>query len=230
MCGRFTLRSSANVIAEQFSVFEIPELHARFNIAPSQPVPVIRQQPDFRTLSMLRWGLVPSWAKDPKIGNSLTNARSETVASKPAFRSAFRKRHCLIVADGFYEWQRSKSQTQPFYIHRCDDLPFAMAGLWESWEGVGELLETCSIVTTEANELMRPIHDRMPVIVGPNDYAAWLDPAQDGGDSVLGLLKPYAGDDFEAYTISTRVNSTRNNGPELIERTDPQRRERSLFD
>jgi putative SOS response-associated peptidase YedK len=231
MCGRFTLRSPASVIAEQFSVFEIPDLHARFNIAPSQQVPVVRQtNPDTRTLSMLKWGLVPSWAKDTKTGNSLTNARSETVASKPAFRSAFKKRRCLIVADGFYEWQRTEKQKQPYFIHRRDDLPFAMAGLWESWNGEDGPLESCTIVTTEANDLMQPIHDRMPVILGHDDYATWLDPTQEGGDSLLRLLKPYAGDDFETYTISTRVNSPRNQGPELIDRTDPQQRERSLFD
>jgi putative SOS response-associated peptidase YedK len=231
MCGRFTLRSPASVIAEQFSVFEVPDLQARFNIAPSQPVPVVRQQPDSRTLSMFRWGLVPHWAKDISIGNSLTNARSETVASKPAFRSAFKKRRCLIVADGFYEWQRTEKQKQPYFIHRRDDRPFAMAGLWESWDGGEGVTESCTIVTTEANDLMRPIHDRMPVILPQDEYATWLDVSQDGGDSLLEKLKPYAGDDFEAYTISTRVNSPRNDGAELIERIDtPQKRERSLFD
>ena len=232
MCGRFTLRVPASVIAEQFSVLEVPDLQARFNIAPTQPVAAVRQaNPQSRELSMFRWGLVPHWAKDVSIGNSLTNARSETVASKPAFRSAFRKRRCLIVADGFYEWQRSKSRKQPFFIHRRDDRPFAMAGLWESWGGDGGHLETCTIVTTEANDLMRPIHDRMPVIIAPGDYAAWLDQEYDGGDSLLEMLKPYAGGDLEAYTIATRVNSPRNDGPELIERSDPpQSRERSLFD
>ena len=133
MCGRFTLRSPASVIAEEFAVFELPDLQARFNIAPTQPVAVVRQA-EARTLSMLRWGLVPSWAKDVAIGNSLTNARAETVATKPSFRSAFRHRRCLIVADGFYEWQRSVSPKQPYYIRRRDDRPFAMAGLWESWD------------------------------------------------------------------------------------------------
>ncbi len=232
MCGRFTLRVPASVIAEQFSVLEVPELQARFNIAPSQPVSVVREaNPGTRALSMLRWGLVPHWAKDIAIGNSLTNARSETVASKPAFRSAFRKRRCLIVADGFYEWQRSKSRKQPYFIHRRDDRPFAMAGLWENWEADGGLLETCAIVTTEANDLMRPIHDRMPVIIAPDDYAAWLDTSRDGGDSLLDMLKPHQGDDLEAYAIGTRVNSPKNDGPELLERIDPpQARERTLFD
>ncbi len=234
MCGRFTLRSPASVIAEQFSVFDVPELHARFNIAPSQVVPVVRQA-EARTLSMLRWGLVPSWAKDSAIGNSLTNARAETVASKPSFRAAFRRRRCLIVADGFYEWQRIEKHKQPYFIHRRDDRPFAMAGLWESWERGEGVLESCTIVTTEAKELMRPIHDRMPVILGEDDYAMWLDVNQEGGDALLGLLKPYVAgrgeDQMEAYTISTRVNSTRNNGPDLIARVEPSRsNERSLFD
>jgi putative SOS response-associated peptidase YedK len=233
MCGRFTLRSPASIIAEQFSVFEVPELHARFNIAPTQSVPVVRQV-DTRMLSMLRWGLVPSWAKDISIGNSLTNARAETVASKPSFRAAFRKRRCLIVADGFYEWQRTEKQKQPYYIHRRDDRPFAMAGLWESWNGGEGMMDTCTIVTTEANDLMRPIHDRMPVILARDDYETWLHVNQEGGDEVLGLLKPYEArrdeDEMEAFTISTRVNSTRNNGAELIERITPAPSERSLFD
>ena len=230
MCGRFTLRSPASVIAEEFAVFELPELHARFNIAPTQLVAVVRQT-QVRTISMLRWGLVPSWAKDMAIGNSLTNARAETVASKPAFRSAFRRRRCLIPTDGFYEWKRDISPKQPYYIHRRDDLPFAMAGLWECWDGGDGPLETCTIITTEANELMRPIHDRMPVILAANDYSAWLAPGQEGGESLQGLLRPCAEDVLEAYTISTRVNSARNQGPELIERSDPPRsRERSLFD
>jgi putative SOS response-associated peptidase YedK len=167
-------------------------------------------------MSTLRWGLAPRGAKDVAIGNSPTNARSETVASKPAFRSAFRRRRCLIFADGFYEWQRSVSPNQPYYIHRPDDRPFAMAGVRESWDSGDSVLETCAIVTTEANELMRPIHDRMPVIVEAKDYAAWLDPAQEGGDSLLGLRRPYADDDFETYIISTRANSARNQGPILL--------------
>ena len=182
MCGRFTLRAPASVIAEQFSLFEVPWLKPRFNIAPTQPVPVVRMTPQQaapqRQFVFLHWGLVPSWAKDPTIGNRMINARAETVADKPAFRTALRRRRCLIVADGFYEWQTAGKRRQPMFIHIRDDRPLAFAGLWESWEGADHsALESCTILTTAANDLVRPIHDRMPVIVAPEDYADWLDPA-----------------------------------------------------
>jgi putative SOS response-associated peptidase YedK len=235
MCGRFTLRTPASIVAEQFSLFALPQFPARYNIVPSQPVPVVRLGSDpsrpQREFVLLHWGLVPSWAKDAAIGNRLTNARAETAVDKPSFRAAFKRRRCLIVADGFYEWQRITKRPQPFYIHRKDDRPFAMAGLWESWEGAGhDYLESCTIITTEANDLMRPIHDRIPVILDPADYGTWLDPAIENGERITGLLHANDGTDWEAYPVSTAVNNPRNEGPELIERHAPPAAERTLFD
>ena len=234
MCGRFTLRTPASVVAEQFSLFELPQFPARYNIVPSQPVPVVRFDANSslprREFVLLHWGLVPSWAKDASIGNRLTNARAETVVDKPSFRAAFRRRRCMVVADGFYEWQRSGKRAQPYYIRRRDDRPFAIAGLWESWEGAGhDYLESCTLITTEANDLMRPIHDRMPVILDPNDYETWLDPKLEKGESLTGLLRPYTGVDMEAFTVSTAVNNPRNEGPALIEHQTPPV-ERRLFE
>ena len=156
----------------------------------------------------LHWGLVPSWADDPKIGNRMINARAETAADKPSFRTAMRRRRCLIVADGFYEWQTIGKRRQPMYIHMRDGRPFAFAGLWESWEGADHsALESCTILTTSANDLVRPIHDRMPVIIAPADYARWLDPAVQQAEPILPLLRPYPAEEMEAYAVSTRVNS-----------------------
>ena len=181
MCGRFTLRAPASVIAEQFALFEVPPFTARFNIAPTQPVPVIRMRPGpslrarrgSRELVWLRWGLVPGWAKDPAIGSRLINARAETAAEKPAFRTALRQRRCLVAADGFYEWQQAGRTKQPYFIHLRDDRPFAFAGLWEAWEGADHAwLETCTLLTTGPNDVVRPIHDRMPVILPPQAYSS----------------------------------------------------------
>jgi putative SOS response-associated peptidase YedK len=182
MCGRFTLRTPQSVLVKQFALEAEPTLVPRYNIAPSQPIAVVRALSQestaaSRELVKLRWGLVPSWAQDPSIGNQLINARSETAAAKPAFRSAMRHRRCLIPADGFYEWKKIGKQKQPYFIRRPDDKPFAFAGLWDRWtDPEGRPLETCTILTTDANELLRPLHNRMPVIVEPADYAAWLDP------------------------------------------------------
>ena len=200
------------MIAEQFSLFEVPSLRPRFNIAPTQPAPVVRMasQParPQRQFVLLHWGLVPSWADDPAIGNRLINARAETAADKPSFRAALRRRRCLVVADGFYEWQESGKRRQPIFIHMRDDRPFAFAGLWESWEGAAHsALESCTILTTEANDLVRPIHDRMPVIVATKDYGRWLDPAVEKPELVAPLLRPYASESMEAYAVGTRVNS-----------------------
>jgi len=234
MCGRFTLRTPASVIAEQFSLLEVPDLQPRFNIAPSQPVPVVRMdlqyvrptmgtwcpsltkppsqavKPDVpqRQFVFLHWGLVPSWADAPKIGNRMINARAETAADKPSFRTAMRRRRCLIVADGFYEWKTMGKRRQPMFIHLRDGRPFAFAGLWEAWEGAGHsTLESCTILTTAANDLVRPIHDRMPVIVAAADYARWLDPAVQQAEAVAPLLRPYPAEEMEAYAVSPRVNS-----------------------
>jgi putative SOS response-associated peptidase YedK len=239
MCGRFTLRTSASVIAEQFGLFEVPGFAARFNIAPSQPVPVIRMRaeppqgsvkgdsPIFaetkigtvpRELVWLRWGLVPSWAKDPAIGSRLINARAETAAEKPAFRMAMRRRRCLIVADGFYEWQRGGRKKQPYFIHLREDRTFAFAGVWEAWEGADHsTLETCAILTTAANELVSPLHDRMPVILCDACCAAWLDPAVEDPRQLAPLLRPYASDEMQAHPVGDFVNSPTHDSPRCIE-------------
>jgi len=221
MCGRFTLRAPASVVAEQFGVLDAEPLRPRYNIAPTQPVAVVRRGPKStdapRQLVMLRWGLVPSWAKDPKIGNRLINARAETVAEKPAFRSALRRRRCLVAADGFYEWRQAGKARQPYFIHLVDDRPFAFAGLWELWEGPDHtVLETCALITTEANALMASIHDRMPVILSPDDYALWLDPAIQDPKELQPLLRPYPSEAMAAHPVSTHVNNPRNDDPRCV--------------
>jgi putative SOS response-associated peptidase YedK len=231
MCGRFTLRAPASLVAEQFALFDVPPLGPRYNIAPTQPVAVVRpagagvekvtgtsSAASRRQLAWLRWGLVPSWAQDPAIGNRLINARADTAATKPAFRAAMRRRRCLIVADGFYEWQRTGTRKQPYFIRMRDDRPFGFAGLWEAWEGADHsALETCAILTTDANDLMRPIHDRMPVIISPGDYDRWLDPAIEKPEQVADLLRPYAADELIAYPVSPYVNSPARDDPRCIE-------------
>ncbi len=223
MCGRFTLRASPSVIAAQFGIFEIPALTARFNIAPTQQVPVVRLQPGqvdggHRELVLLRWGLVPGWATDATIGNRLINARAETAAEKPAFRSAMRSRRCLMVADGFYEWQKTGRARQPYFIRLRDDRPFGFAGLWESWQRPDRVpLETCTLLTTDANELVRPIHDRMPVILAPDSYAAWLDPSNTDPRALRPLLAPFPSAAMEAYPVSSVVNTPANDVPGCTE-------------
>ncbi|MBN2130541.1 MAG: SOS response-associated peptidase, partial [Sedimentisphaerales bacterium] len=217
MCGRFTLRAPASVVAEQFAVFAMPPFTPRFNIAPTQPAPVVRMAPH-RECVALRWGLIPGWAKDPAIGARLINARAETAAAKPAFRASMRRRRCLVVADGFYEWRRQGKAKQPYFIHLRDDRPFGFAGLWESWEGAAEgPLETCTILTTEANSLIAPLHDRMPVILPPDAYEAWLDSAVADPGRLAPLLRPYAGDEMAAYPVSPYVNSPAHEGEKCVE-------------
>jgi putative SOS response-associated peptidase YedK len=232
MCGRFTLRASAGVIAEQFALFEVPAFAARFNIAPTQPVPVIRRRAcvaadhareaspkPARSLAWLRWGLVPGWAKDAAIGARLINARAETAAEKPAFRVAMRRRRCLIVADGFYEWQRAGRSKQPYFIRLRNDRPFAFAGIWEAWEGADHSsLETCAILTTDPNELIRPIHDRMPAILSPSAYDAWLDPALEDPQQVLPLLISYPSGAMSAEPVANFVNDPAHDSPRCVER------------
>ena len=220
MCGRYTLQASPEEIAEQFAVEEPSLFKARYNIAPTQIVPAVRIHPDTtqRELVQIRWGLIPSWAKDPRIGNQMINAKAETVATKPSFRSAFRKRRCLIPASGFYEWQQQGRQKQPMYIRLRDRRPFAFAGLWERWEPKdGEPVESCTIITTEPNEFMRPIHNRMPVILTVKDYEVWLDPAVQQTDTIQALLKPYPVEDMEAYPVSRLVNNPRFDSSQCVE-------------
>ncbi|MGH6960565.1 MAG: SOS response-associated peptidase, partial [Dongiaceae bacterium] len=188
-----------------------------YNAAPSQNLPVVRLDRDGRReLALLRWGLIPSWARDPAIGYRTINAKAETVAEKPAFRAAFRKRRCLVPADGFYEWQKIDGGKQPWRITLKDGAPFAFAGLWEHWDKGGEPVESFTIITTTANALCAEIDDRMPVIIGPADYEAWLAAA----DTAIpqALLQPYPAETMAAYPVGTRVNSPKNDDAQLIER------------
>ena len=218
MCGRITLTSPAEVVAELFGLAAIPALEPRYNIAPTQLVPVVRadERSGQRRLDHLRWGLVPYWAKDPAIGNRMINARADSLRHKPAFESAFRKRRCLVVVSGFYEWQRAEKRSQPYLVRRRDGSPFALAGLWEVWRGSGTKLETCAVVTTEANAWMSPIHDRMPAIVAPASFAAWLAPHDVDFPDIERLLRTEA-DELEAVPVSPYVNDPRNDGARCIE-------------
>jgi putative SOS response-associated peptidase YedK len=210
----------------------VNEWRARFNIAPSQPLAAVRfdAERNGRALAWLQWGLVPPWADDPSSGNRLINARAETAATKPAFREAFRHRRCLVPADGFYEWKRQGDSKQPYYIRLKDDSPFAFAGLWEHWRR-GELeIESCTILTTDANELVSPLHNRMPVIIEPADFKQWLDPLAQDPKLVEPLLVTYPADEMIAYPVSRVVNSPRVDAPECIEPAALEKTQGSLFD
>jgi putative SOS response-associated peptidase YedK len=220
MCGRFTLTTPEEDLALQFDLPEVPTLLPRYNIAPTQPVAAVRAAAEGagRELVMLHWGLIPFWAKDRKIGARMINARSETASTKPSFRAAFRRRRCLVLADGFYEWQKLDGGKQPVYVRREDRKVFAFAGLWEHWQGKeAEAIESCTLLTTEPNDLLRPIHNRMPVILHPEDYGPWLDVTDQNVDRLNALLVPYHGNSMEAYPVSRWVNSPRNDGPQCIE-------------
>jgi putative SOS response-associated peptidase YedK len=227
MCGRFTLFSSQAEITKVFQVDYPIELPQRYNIAPSQPIAAIAQFHDEPNPKPhhFRWGLIPSWAKDPAIGYKLINARSETASEKPSFRSAFKHRRCLIPTNGFYEWQRvegSKTQKQPYFFSLKDQNLFALAGLWERWESPeGDTIDTCTILTTEANEILKPIHDRMPVILHPKDYDLWLDPSFTRKDKLQDLLKPYPAAEMISYPVSSIVNSPKNDRPECTAAAEP---------
>ncbi len=215
MCGRYALFSDPERIRVHFGLREVPPLPPRYNIAPSQEVPGVRHREE-RELAMLRWGLIPSWAKDIKTGYRMVNARAETVAQRPAFRAAFRRRRCLLPADGFYEWQARGRYKQPYFIRRKDGDLMAFAGLWEHWEGEGEVIESCTLIVTDANPLLRPIHDRMPVIIDRADYDRWLLPTEDFA-GLLALLRPYPEGALEAYPVSPYVNNPRHDDPRCIE-------------
>ena len=214
MCGRFALLASGPAIAEQFGVTIAHDIVPRFNIAPTQPVAAVRlDRQGQRELTYFQWGLIPSWAKDPSMGSRLINARAETAAEKPSFRAAFKRRRCLLPASGFYEWQKLNGGKQPTYIRPVGDALFGLAGLWEMWQDAeGSVLESCTILTTSPNELMEPIHNRMPVIIEPADYSMWLDPGDDPAHA-LHLLRPYPAQEMEAYAVSTAVNNPRNESP-----------------
>lgn len=219
MCGRFSQSKSAETIAQVFQVNNVPPLTPRYNIAPTQQIQTILQNAEQsqREFQILHWGLIPSWAKDPKMGARMINARAETVAEKPSFRAAFKQRRCLILADGFYEWQQQQKKKQPFYFRMNDEHPFAFAGLWEHWKsGDGEVINSCTILTTEPNDLMRPVHNRMPVIIDPKDYDLWLDTEVKTPELLQPLLHPYSAEEMTAYPVSTKVNKPVNDSAELI--------------
>jgi putative SOS response-associated peptidase YedK len=221
MCGRYTLTSKGDEVALLFDLSEIPSFPPRYNVAPTQEAAVVRVPASGapRHLDLLRWGLVPYWADDPKIGNRMINARSEGVADKPAYRSSFRKQRCLIPTDGFYEWKKDGKLKQPYHIRRKDRQPFAFAGLWSRWrpkEGGSQPLDTFTILTTDANELIRPLHDRMPVILDPASFDLWLDPAVGDPARLQEFLVPYGGSQMETVPVSRAVNSPANDTPDCI--------------
>ncbi len=217
MCGRFTLRSPAESIASLFEGLEVPEWIPRYNIAPTQGAPTVRYREGKPIFTPLRWGLVPSWAKELAVGNRMINARSETVDSKPAFRDAFQKRRCLIVADGFFEWKNVGKRKFPFYITRVDGRPFCMAGLWETWGPAGAEIETCTILTTVANACLEPLHERMPVLLSPEDYGTWLDNRFCAQSDLLDLLRPSSSEELTLREVSRMVNKVTNDNPACVE-------------
>lgn len=217
MCGRFTLTANVAAIAKRFSVSVSGSTYSpRYNIAPTQNVIVVGDEGK-RYMTTMRWGLIPSWAKDPAIGNRMINARCETVAEKPSFRKALKERRCLIVADGFYEWRQEGTSKQPVRIVLKARLPFGFAGLWDTWTSPeGEVIRSCTIITTSTNAVIRPVHDRMPVILPEDAEGAWLNPKIQDPAILLPLLKPYPSEDMLVYPVSRIVNSTRNDTAECV--------------
>ena len=217
MCGRFTLRIDGEPVSIEWGWTKRLPTHPRFNIAPTQPVWAVRYEDGEARPVELRWGLIPAWAKDPSIGNRMINARAETLLEKPAFRQAFAKRRCLVLADGFYEWQgKGKGPKQPFWFRRADGGLLTFAGLWDQWVSPdGEPIETCTIITTSCNETLRPVHARMPVIIAPADRPAWIDCANPVS-AVASMLVPAPDDLLVATPVSAAVNSPTNDGPALI--------------
>jgi len=246
MCGRYVIISSPELIRQLLGYLEQPNFPPRYNVAPTQPVPVVRIEQGQRHFVLLRWGLIPSWVKEPREFALLINARGETVNDKPAFRNAMKRRRCLLPADGFYEWKGERGAKRPYFVRRKDRAPFAFAGLWESWIGPnGEEMESAAIVTTQASPAIMPIHDRMPVMLGPDNFERWLDCANVEEREAAGLIAPVADEEIEAYEISSKVNRVANDSPDLLDpvseepapepapakrqRKKPDRRQRSLF-
>ena len=223
MCGRYTRKEQIEALLDVLRAVIQCDLTPRYNIAPSQMVACVRNAPEneHRECVLLKWGLIPSWAKDSSIGYKMINARAETVAEKPSFRKAFKHQRCLVIADGFYEWKREGKAKQPYYIRFKDSRPFAFAGLWESWQDKNQKdspkIDSCTIITTEANAFMESIHHRMPVILDSKNYEAWLDPNLKDPSFLTPLLKEHPSDEMEAFPISTRVNNPRFDGPECLE-------------
>ena len=220
MCGRFSLGVDTDRLVAEFGIATVADPHEpRYNIAPTQPVPAVVRGDDGLRLGALRWGLVPHWADDPGIGNRLINARSETVHRKPAFRDAFRERRCWVLADGFYEWREEDGRKVPVHFHLPDAAPFAFAGLWDRWRSDEDDIVSCTLLTTEPNDDVEPVHDRMPVILPADVRERWLDPDADPSD-LKALLRPFPGA-LESHTVSTRVNRPENDDPSLIEPASP---------
>ncbi|MCP3099911.1 SOS response-associated peptidase [Myxococcus sp. K15C18031901] len=221
MCGRVTVRTSPDQLVVELGLAGIRAAveRPRFNLAPTQSMPVVPND-GARMLDAFRWGLIPSWAKDASIGNKLINARGETVAEKPSFRSALKRRRCLVLVDGWFEWKQTTKPKTPFFFHRQDDRPLALAGLWEEWTApdTGEVLRTCTIITTSPNALMAPIHDRMPVILTPEGQEVWLRPEPQDAAVLLPLLVPSADTGLEAYEVSRVVNAPTQDIPACVER------------
>jgi len=220
MCGRFRVARSKELLEEAFGAVDGPvpvEWSPRYNVAPGQSIVAVRQDAarPVRELVKLRWGLIPAWAKEASVGYKMINARAETAAEKPSFREAMKRRRCLIPADGFYEWKKAGGKKLPYCLTMADDAIFAFAGLWERWrDPAGEPVESCTILTTEPNELAREIHDRMPVILAPEDYDLWLDPGFARLDALEEMLKPYPAAGMHRYRVSDRVNQVKNDDPE----------------
>jgi putative SOS response-associated peptidase YedK len=223
MCGRFTLRRPGGEVARHFELSEVPELAPRCNIAPGQDVPVVRAQASgVRTLDALRWGLVPPWVRDPRIGSRMINARSESAARRPAFAPALRARRCLVPADGFFEWAKRGAERRAFHVRLRGDGLFGMAGLWEAWHGPGgEIVESCAILTTDSNAELRPLHDRMPVLLAPADYARWLDPELHDPEALRPLLRPFPDDALELVAVGPRVNRVEFDDPACLAPAEP---------
>ena len=224
MCGRYAFFSPAEAVKRTFALDFSPELTPHYNIAPTQSVAALRvAEEGSRSLVMLHWGLVPRWAKERAIGNRMINARSETLAEKPAYRDAFRRRRCLVLADGWFEWQPAAGGKQPWFVRLRDPRPIAFAGLWERWKNPagGELLESCTIVTTDASESIRRIHDRMPVVLPEQSWDRWMDPAYTDTEALSKTLGPYDSKALQAWQVSRLVNAPKNEGPKLIEAEGP---------
>lgn len=217
MCGRYAITSAPEAIRALFRYDERPNFPPRYNVAPTQPIPVVRLVDGKRTFALMRWGLIPAWVKDPKRFSLVINARGESVLNKPAFRNAMRRRRCLIPADGFYEWREREGRKQPFYIRHASGAPMAFAGLSETWTGPnGEELDTAAIVTTAANRTLSVIHDRMPVVLPPEAFDLWLDCGTVDAPTAAALIAPAADHLFTFYAISSAVNRVANDSPELI--------------
>ena len=219
MCGRFALFSEAEAIQNEFSLMHAPELEPRYNIAPGSEILAVTIHGNHQfDAQFFRWGLIPSWAKDEKLAFSLLNARSETIDKKPAFKRAFHSRRCLVVADGYYEWYRENGVKQPYYFKRKDKRCFAIAGIWEYWRHPsGEMIHSCSLVTTAANDLMRSVHERMPAIIPPREYATWLDIESYDPVELKSLLLPDSSNLFEMYPVSTKMNNARYQDSDAVE-------------